>query len=49
MRVQRVVWEKGRIEANLWFLVTVAVSLVGARNRSTVKGLSGSSSERVFA
>lgn len=49
MAVHRVVWEKGRIQANLWSPVTVTVSLVGACNRSMVKGLSGSSSERVSA
>lgn len=43
------VCKKGRIEANLWSPVTGAVSLVGARSRSTVKRLSGSILERVFA
>lgn len=45
MTVQRVVWEKGRFEAILSSLVTAVVSLEEAHNRSTVKGLSGSSSE----
>lgn len=47
--VLREVWEKGRIEANLWSLVTFVVSPGAAHSRNTVKGLSGSSPERVSA